>query len=170
MTAATLASLLSRDQRRSWVTMKPLEWFRGKRAAWIERGLLDREKRKGLLINWHSRLGVWGSICCWCDQASSPRATWSFFGKTCQESAMRNFKSLTIQQGLMLYRADWNLQGVVWLRIGLDLERSEEEHRRFAARIDYPLLSGPYSKPVSLLLICRSRKQAECGVTLPQSL
>ena len=112
--------------------MKPLEWFRGKRAAWIERGLLDREKRKGLLINWHSRLDVWGSTCCWCDQASSPRATWSFFGKTCQESAMRNFKSLTIQQGLMLYRADWNLQGVVWLRIGLDLKRSEEEHRRFA--------------------------------------
>ena len=30
-------------------------------------------------------------------------------------------------------------------------------------RIDYPLLSGPYSKPVSLLVICRSREQAECG-------
>ena len=37
-------------------------------------------------------------------------------------------------------------------------------------RIDYPLLSGPYSKPVSLLMICRSREQAEGGVTLPQSL
>ena len=36
-------------------------------------------------------------------------------------------------------------------------------------RIDNPLLSGPYSKPVSLLLICRSRVQAEYGVTLPQS-
>jgi len=36
-------------------------------------------------------------------------------------------------------------------------------------RIDYPLLSGPYLKPVSLLLICRSREQAEFGVTLPQS-
>jgi hypothetical protein len=35
-------------------------------------------------------------------------------------------------------------------------------------RIDYPLLSGPYSRPVSLLMICRSREQAECGVTLPQ--
>ena len=29
-------------------------------------------------------------------------------------------------------------------------------------RIDYPLLSGPYSGPVSLLIICRSREQAEC--------
>ena len=37
-------------------------------------------------------------------------------------------------------------------------------------RIDYPLLSGPYSKPVSLLVICRSREQAECGITLPQFL
>ena len=36
-------------------------------------------------------------------------------------------------------------------------------------RIDYPLLSGPYSRPVSLLLIYRSREQAEYGVTLPQS-
>ena len=36
-------------------------------------------------------------------------------------------------------------------------------------RIDYPLLSGPYSKPVSLLMICRSREQAQYGVTLPQS-
>ena len=36
-------------------------------------------------------------------------------------------------------------------------------------RIDYPLLSGPYSKPVSLLVIYRSREQAEYGVTPPQS-
>ena len=37
-------------------------------------------------------------------------------------------------------------------------------------RIDYPLLSGPYSGTVSLLSICRSREQAEYGVTLLQFL
>ena len=36
-------------------------------------------------------------------------------------------------------------------------------------RTDYPLLSGLYSRSVSLLLIYLSREQAEYGVTFPQS-
>lgn len=36
-------------------------------------------------------------------------------------------------------------------------------------RIDYQLLSGPYSRSVSLLEVCRSMEQTEYGVTLPQS-
>ena len=59
--------------------------------------------------------------------------------------------------------------GLCCLRMGYLREDLRKSIVGSLNRIDYPLLSGPYSKPVRLLVICQSRKQAEYGVTLPQS-
>ena len=71
---------------------------------------------------------------------------------------------LTLREQLWWLFTYWDYTPVAGF-LGRDLRKSITGS---LDRIDYPLLSGPYSRPVSLLVICQSMKQAEYEMTLPQ--